>query len=83
MSGLKIAICGGGIGGLSAAIALRQVGHDVTVFEKTPSFNRVGADINLTPNAVFAIDATGAVAAHPPRDARRRVGGSALPDVGC
>lgn len=59
MSSLKIAICGGGIGGLSAAIALRQTGHDVAVFEKTHAFNRVGADINLTPNAVFAIDRLG------------------------
>ncbi|WP_348647634.1 FAD-dependent monooxygenase [Marivita sp. S6314] len=59
MTGLKIAICGGGIGGLSAAIALMQVGHDVTVFEKTRAFNRVGADINLTPNAVFAVDRLG------------------------
>lgn len=59
MSSLKIAICGGGIGGLSAAIALRQSGHDVVVFEKTRAFNRVGADINLTPNAVFAVDRLG------------------------
>ncbi|MCK0150127.1 FAD-dependent monooxygenase [Marivita sp. S6314] len=36
-----------------------QVGHDVTVFEKTRAFNRVGADINLTPNAVFAVDRLG------------------------
>jgi NADPH-dependent 2,4-dienoyl-CoA reductase/sulfur reductase-like enzyme len=28
---LKIVIIGAGIGGLSAAIALRRVGHDVTV----------------------------------------------------
>ena len=59
MSSLTIAICGGGIGGLSAAIALQQVGHEVVVFEKTRAFNRVGADINLTPNAVFAIDRLG------------------------
>ena len=59
MAGLNIAICGGGIGGLSAAIALSQSGHDVTVFEKTRAFNRVGADINLTPNAVFAVDRLG------------------------
>ena len=59
MSSLKVAICGGGIGGLSAAIALRQSGLDVTVFEKTRAFNRVGADINLTPNAVFAVDRLG------------------------
>ena len=59
MSSLNVAICGGGIGGLSAAIALRQAGHGVTVFEKTRAFNRVGADINLTPNAVFAVDRLG------------------------
>ena len=59
VSSLNIAICGGGIGGLSAAIALRQIGHDVSVFEKTRAFNRVGADINLTPNAVFAVDRLG------------------------
>ncbi len=56
---LSIGICGGGIGGLSAAIALRGAGHDVRVFEKTPEFARVGADINLTPNAVFALDQLG------------------------
>ena len=59
MSGLNIAICGGGIGGLCAAIALQQMGHSVEVFEKARSFNRVGADINLTPNAVFALDGLG------------------------
>lgn len=59
MGGLKIGISGGGIGGFSAAIALRKAGHDVQVFERAPAFNRVGADINLTPNAVFALDQLG------------------------
>lgn len=56
---LKIGINGGGIGGLSAAIALGKVGHDVTVFEQAERFGRVGADINLTPNAVRALDGLG------------------------
>jgi len=60
MSGLRIGVAGGGVGGLSAAIALRQQGHDVTVFEQSAGFSRVGADINLTPNVVRAIDGLGA-----------------------
>ncbi|MGR3659976.1 MAG: hypothetical protein ACU0CA_02155 [Paracoccaceae bacterium] len=51
MDGLKI--------GIGAAIALCQPGHDVQALERTPAFNRVGADINLTPNAVFALGQLG------------------------
>ena len=57
---LKIAIVGGGIGGLAAANALHSSGHDVTVFEQSQQYLRVGADINLTPNAVRALDGLGA-----------------------
>lgn len=63
MSNLRIGIAGGGVGGLAAAIALRAQGHDVTVFEQAKGFSRVGADINLTPNVVRAIDGLGAGAA--------------------
>lgn len=56
MSGKVIGIMGGGIGGLTAAIALRKLGYEVEVFEQAPGFARVGADINLTPNAVRALD---------------------------
>lgn len=59
MTALNIAIVGAGIGGMTAAIALRRAGHDVTVFEQTRQFGRVGADINLTPNAVHALDRLG------------------------
>lgn len=56
---LSIGICGAGIGGLVAGIALRRMGHEVTIFEQAPQFARVGADINLTPNAVRALDELG------------------------
>jgi salicylate hydroxylase len=56
MSVLKIGIVGAGIGGLTAAIALHKMGHDVVVFEQSKQFLRVGADINLTPNAVRALN---------------------------
>lgn len=54
-----IAIAGAGIGGLAAAIALQRAGHDVLVLEQAKQFARVGADINLTPNAVRALDGLG------------------------
>ena len=56
---LNIGIVGAGIGGLTAAIALRAQGHAVTVYEQAAQFMRVGADINLTPNAVRALDGLG------------------------
>jgi salicylate hydroxylase len=56
---LSISILGAGIGGLCAAIALHRAGHQVTVYEQAKAFMRVGADINLTPNAVKALDGLG------------------------
>ncbi len=56
---LNIGIVGGGIGGLTAAIALRRQVHTVTVYEQAAKYMRVGADINLTPNAVLALDGLG------------------------
>jgi len=56
MTGLRIGICGGGVGGLAAAIALDKMGHTPAVFEQATQFTRIGSDINLTPNAVHAVD---------------------------
>lgn len=60
MPPLKIAIAGGGVGGMTAAIALQSHGHAVTIYEQTSAFGRIGADVNLTPNAVHALDGLGA-----------------------
>jgi salicylate hydroxylase/6-hydroxynicotinate 3-monooxygenase len=48
---VAVSVIGAGIGGLAAAIALRRAGFAVTVHEQATQFARVGAGINLTPNA--------------------------------
>lgn len=48
---LNVIIVGGGIAGLSAAIALRRAGHAVHVYERSSFANEVGAAIHIPPNA--------------------------------
>ena len=48
---MKIAIIGGGIGGLSAALALLEAGLDVEVYEQARRFGEIGAGIQISPNA--------------------------------
>ena len=45
-------ICGGGIGGLSAAIALSHIGIPTKVLEQSKKFSEAGAGIEIGPNAV-------------------------------
>ena len=52
---MKIGICGAGVGGLSAAIGLSSLGHDVDIFERAPDIRTTGAGFNLWPNAGRAI----------------------------
>jgi 2-polyprenyl-6-methoxyphenol hydroxylase-like FAD-dependent oxidoreductase len=52
-------IVGGGISGLAAAAALRQIGWRVTVLERSPQLREVGAGVSLWPNAVHALAALG------------------------
>ncbi len=54
-----IAIIGAGISGLAAAIALARAGRAVEVFEQASAFRRIGAAINLCPNAVRVLDGMG------------------------
>lgn len=50
-SGTSILIIGGGIGGLTAAIALREAGFSVQVCERAPALREVGAAISVMANA--------------------------------
>jgi 2-polyprenyl-6-methoxyphenol hydroxylase-like FAD-dependent oxidoreductase len=66
---MRIAIIGGGIGGLTAALALRQFGFEPRVFEQAPELLEVGAAILMWPNAMRVLDRLGVA------DAVRKHGG--------
>jgi salicylate hydroxylase len=56
---LPVLVAGGGIGGLSAALALVRQGFHVKVLEQAPEIGEIGAGIQLGPNAFHAFDALG------------------------
>src|SRR5688572_16612480 len=49
---MRIAIVGGGLGGLAAALFLRNAGLEATVYEQVPELREVGAGIVVSPNMV-------------------------------
>jgi salicylate hydroxylase len=51
MPGLKVLVVGGGIGGITAVLALRQRGVDVQLFEQAAAFGQVGAGLQVSSNA--------------------------------
>jgi 2-polyprenyl-6-methoxyphenol hydroxylase-like FAD-dependent oxidoreductase len=56
---VRIAIIGGGIGGLTCAIALRKFGFEPNVYEQAPALLDVGAAIALWPNAMRVLEQLG------------------------
>jgi salicylate hydroxylase len=49
---LRVAVVGGGIGGVAAAVALLQRGMEVRVYEQAPALTEVGAGVAIQPNGV-------------------------------
>lgn len=50
-----IAIIGAGIAGLAAAVACRNAGHEVAVFESAESVQPLGTSLSLWPNAMACL----------------------------
>lgn len=56
----RIAIIGGGMGGMTAAIALKKIaGVQATVFEQASKLGEVGAGVTVAPNAARVLDTLG------------------------
>ena len=56
---IRVAIVGGGIGGLAAANALVRRGIDVTVFEQASALGEVGAGVFIYPNSLRQLERMG------------------------
>ena len=56
---MHVLVVGGGIGGLTAALALEKRGHTVTVVEQSGVISEVGAGLQLSPNATKVLNALG------------------------
>ncbi len=63
MAQQTVLICGGGIGGLAAALVLARQGYRVEVFEQSDAFREIGAGIQIGPNAFRMFERLGLTAA--------------------
>jgi salicylate hydroxylase len=55
----SVAVVGGGIGGLSAALCLTRAGLDVQVYEQARELREVGAGLQIAPNATRVLHGLG------------------------
>jgi 2-polyprenyl-6-methoxyphenol hydroxylase-like FAD-dependent oxidoreductase len=55
VSAVEIVVIGGGVGGLTAALALAQGGHRVQVLERAARFAQPGPALRLAPNATSVL----------------------------
>ena len=59
---MHVLISGGGIGGLTAALAFQKLGHQVTVLEQSHVLEEVGAGLQVSPNGMRVFEALGVTA---------------------
>ena len=52
---MKAIISGAGIGGLTAALCLHNIGYDVEVYEVVPDLQPLGVGINLLPHGAAVL----------------------------
>ena len=55
---MKAIVIGGGIGGMTAALALRDEGIEVEVYEQAPALTEIGAGLQIAPSG-SGVGATG------------------------
>ncbi|EEX10521.1 monooxygenase, FAD-binding [Ruegeria lacuscaerulensis ITI-1157] len=63
IDGLNFCVIGGGIGGMAAALALRQSGARVTLLEQAPELTEVGAGLQISANGMAVLRALGVAGA--------------------
>ncbi|WTX00805.1 FAD-dependent oxidoreductase (plasmid) [Streptomycetaceae bacterium NBC_01309] len=59
----QIVVIGGGIGGLTTALALARSGYSVKVLERAEDYSEIGAGLQLAPNATRILDRLGVLEA--------------------
>ena len=56
---MKAIVIGGGIGGMAAALSLRNEGIEVEVYEQAPALTEIGAGLQIAPSAGRVLERLG------------------------